>query len=171
MTIYPVSKKMKLLLQELLKDSSRSDRELAKALGTSQPTLSRLRKKLVQCEFVKNYTVIPDFYKMGYRILAITLVKSKFNFASPEQRELSDTRARTWMMKKPNVVFCDYCRGLGMDGIMISLHKSYQEFDEFMIEHNSKLGIQIKESQNILINFKEEDSVKPFNLKYLAEDT
>jgi DNA-binding Lrp family transcriptional regulator len=116
----PVSKKMKLLLQELLRDSSRSDRELAKALGTSQPTLSRIRRNLIEDKTVKNYTVIPDFYKMGYRLLAITLVKSKFNLGSLEQRELSDTRARNWMMKKPNIVFCDRCRGLGMDGIMIS---------------------------------------------------
>ena len=38
---------MKVLL-ELLKDSKRSDRELAKVLGVSQPTVSRTRWRLVK---------------------------------------------------------------------------------------------------------------------------
>jgi DNA-binding Lrp family transcriptional regulator len=33
-------------LSELLKNSRRSDRELAKAIGVSQPTTTRLRTKL-----------------------------------------------------------------------------------------------------------------------------
>ena len=34
------------VLSELMKNSSRSDRELAKAIGSSQPTVSRTRKKI-----------------------------------------------------------------------------------------------------------------------------
>ena len=34
------------LLRELLKNSKRSDRDLAKSLGVSQPTLTRMRKRL-----------------------------------------------------------------------------------------------------------------------------
>ncbi|MDH5391251.1 MAG: helix-turn-helix domain-containing protein, partial [Candidatus Bathyarchaeota archaeon] len=34
------------LLLELLKDSKRSDREIAKVLGVSQPTVSRMRWRL-----------------------------------------------------------------------------------------------------------------------------
>ena len=70
-------KKMMKLLLELLKDSKRSDRELAKVLGVSQPTVSRMRSKLVKEGVIKSFTVIPDFVKMGYEILAITLVKTK----------------------------------------------------------------------------------------------
>ena len=34
------------LISELIKDSRRSDRELAKAIGVSQPTVSRVRVRL-----------------------------------------------------------------------------------------------------------------------------
>jgi DNA-binding Lrp family transcriptional regulator len=34
------------LISELMKDSRRSDRELAKAVGVSQPTISRMIRKL-----------------------------------------------------------------------------------------------------------------------------
>ena len=42
-----MKKRMMSLLLELLKDSKRSDRELAKVLGVSQPTVTRMRQRLV----------------------------------------------------------------------------------------------------------------------------
>ena len=65
------------LLLELLKDSKRSDRELAKVLGLSQPTVSRMRSRLVKEGVIKGFTVVPDFTKIGYEIMAITAIKMK----------------------------------------------------------------------------------------------
>jgi hypothetical protein len=77
---------------------------------------------------------------------------------------------RKWMKKKPNILFSDYCRGNGVHGVMVSLHKSYSDFDEFMIEHDVKFGHLIHEVENILVNLREQKSLKPYNLKYLSED-
>jgi len=63
------------LVAELMKDSHRSDRELAKILNVSQPTVSRARARLEKEGFIREYTVIPDFVKLGFQIAAITLVK------------------------------------------------------------------------------------------------
>ena len=41
------------LLSELMKDSRRSDRQLARALGVSQPTITRTRTKLEKPEEIK----------------------------------------------------------------------------------------------------------------------
>ncbi len=43
------------LLSELLKDSKRSDRELAKVSGISQPTITRKRRKLVEVRKKRPY--------------------------------------------------------------------------------------------------------------------
>lgn len=43
------------LISELLKNSRRSDRQLAKALGVSQPTISRLLKKVENECLIGNY--------------------------------------------------------------------------------------------------------------------
>ncbi len=48
------------MLSELVKNSRRSDRELAKAIGTSQPTATRIRTKLEKEGYVKEYTSIPN---------------------------------------------------------------------------------------------------------------
>ena len=72
-----IKKKMINLLLELLKDSKRSDRELAKVLDVSQPTVSRMRSRRVKEGVIREFTVIPDFVKLGYEIMAITCVKIK----------------------------------------------------------------------------------------------
>jgi DNA-binding Lrp family transcriptional regulator len=60
------------LIAELMKNSRRSDRELAKVIGVSQPTISRTIKKLEKEGIIKEYTMIPDFSKLGYEMMAIT---------------------------------------------------------------------------------------------------
>ncbi|NIO38282.1 winged helix-turn-helix transcriptional regulator, partial [Candidatus Bathyarchaeota archaeon] len=45
------------LLRELLKNSKRSDRELAKILGVSQPTVTRTRNRLEKNGMIQDYTI------------------------------------------------------------------------------------------------------------------
>ena len=69
-------KDMVKLLFEMLKNSRRSDRELAKVLGVSQPTVTRTRQRLEK-EYIRSYTLFPLFDKIGYGIIAFTFFKSK----------------------------------------------------------------------------------------------
>ena len=59
----------------MIKNSRVSDRELARLLQVSQPTVTRMRGRLEKEGYIKTYTVIPDFTKMGYQILAFTFSK------------------------------------------------------------------------------------------------
>ena len=63
------------LISELMKNSRRSDRELARVLGVSQPTVSRTIKKLEKEGYIREYTMIPDFSKLGYEIMGITSLR------------------------------------------------------------------------------------------------
>ena len=64
------------ILLELMKDSHRSDRQLAKSLGVSQPTVTR-RRTMLEENFIEEYTVIPKFGQIGFEIAALTFLKSK----------------------------------------------------------------------------------------------
>ena len=156
------------LINELLKDSSRSDRELAKIIGISQPTVSRDKKDFEEIGLIRGYTVVPDFFKLGFELMAITFVKTKTALSSIKERKKATELAKDWMMKHPNVILASYCRGMDADAVMISFHKSYLKYDEFMEEHNRDLGPTIETVRSSLINLQGKQSIKPFHFKYLA---
>ena len=161
--------KLTSLLRELLIDSSRSDRELGKIIGASQPTVSRTKKTLLEKGLIQGYSAIPNFYEIGYELMAITFVKIKTNLSSMEERQKGHEIVQKWMMKQHNVMFASYCRGLDSDGFMISVHKNYKDFDHFMQKHNRELGHLLNDVKSALVNLDEEQMIKIFNFKYLAE--
>ncbi len=120
------------LLAELMKNSKTSDRELATRLGVSQPTVSRIRAKLEREGYVKEYTLIPDFHKLGFEIMAVTLVKLKKEL---NERELDQIRkhAEGLLKKSPFAYMMNLGgHGLGYSSVMISLHENYSDFARFV---------------------------------------
>jgi DNA-binding Lrp family transcriptional regulator len=156
-----MKKKMLNLLLELLKDSKRSDREIAKILGVSQPTITRRRQRLVKEGWIKDFTVIPDFVKMGYEIMAVIFFKLKVAKASIE-KAIEVTRAR------PNIIFASRGQGMGKNGVIISLHKSYTDFSIFLLDLRLEGGDDLQDCDALLISL-EGRIVKPLSLTYLAE--
>lgn len=149
------------LLVELIKNSCRSDRKLAKVLETSQPTVTRMRNKLMKGGFIQEFTVIPDFVKMGFEIVAVTLTKTKFD---PELRE----RLKKSVMAKPNIIFCAEAEGIGKNGICISLHRNYADYSKFITKYMTEWRDIIESYETVLISIPG-TIVKPLSLKYLAE--
>ncbi len=82
------------LLSELMKNSRRSDRELAKTIGISQPTVTRVRQKLEKEGVIKEYTTVPDFSKLGFGIMAVMMFKLKA-LSAEELGEIAEGSART----------------------------------------------------------------------------
>jgi DNA-binding Lrp family transcriptional regulator len=156
------------LLSELMKDPKRSDRQLAKILGMSQPTVTR-KRDFLEKEFIDGYTTVPKWEKLGYEIFAITLVKIKPTIAAKEEYEATREKGLHWLMNQHNIVMAGACRGMGMDSFMISFHRSYSDYDEFMRSYRLELAETIDDVQSILVNLCGKELLKPFHLKYLAE--
>jgi DNA-binding Lrp family transcriptional regulator len=60
------------LLTELLKDSKRSYRELARAINVSAATVITHVQRLESAGVIQNYTVTIDFERLGYELTVIT---------------------------------------------------------------------------------------------------
>jgi DNA-binding Lrp family transcriptional regulator len=150
------------LLSELLKDSKRSDRELAKVIGVSQPTVTRMRQKLLKEGLIKEFTVIPDFVEMGYEIMAISCVKTKTPI-----NELRERGVEQWE-KYPNVIFAASSEGMGKNGVIISLHKSFTDYIKFASEQLRYWRDEIIDHDTMFISLKG-IIAKPLSLRYLAE--
>lgn len=158
-------KELKLrLIFELMKDSKKSDRELAKILGVSQATVSRTRSRLVKEGLIKEFTIVPDFAKLGYELLVITTGKYKV----PRTEELL-RKGQNWMAKYPNIIFASKAQGTNTDAVMISLHTSYTDYDKFVTELKSEFADAIEATDNILISL-QGFIVKPFSFSYLARN-
>jgi DNA-binding Lrp family transcriptional regulator len=156
------------LLGELMKDSRRSDRELAKVLGTSQPTISRRRVNLEK-NFIEGYTAIPKLEKIGFELVVFSFVKHNLKYAKPEVSEDIFKKVKEWMMKQPNVILAISGQGMGWDGIFVSFHKSYSDFVKFMREHNREFSDLLIDTQSFIADINPTTIRKPFHLKYLAD--
>jgi len=157
-----MKKTMKRVLFELIKDSKRSDRDLANVLGVSQATVTRVRNKLVKDGLIREFTIIPDFMKLGYELLAISRVKLKRSITGPNEK------ATKWMNKYPNMIFAARAEGMGKNGVVITIHKNYTDYSNFVSESLSYWGDEIVDYDTIIVSLKGVIG-KPFSLRYLAE--
>jgi DNA-binding Lrp family transcriptional regulator len=155
------------LLWELIKDSRRSDRQLAKFLGMSQPTITRRRARVER--IIDGYTAIPKFPRIGFELVAFTFVKSRVKYGVSEKRKDALKKTVEWFMKQPNVVFSISGQGMGWDGVCISFHKNYTDFAKFVRKHDSELSDFIVESQTFIADINSETVMKPFHFEYLAD--
>jgi DNA-binding Lrp family transcriptional regulator len=116
------------LIAELMINSRRSDRELARAIGVSQPTVTRLRTKLEKERTIREYTAIPDFERLGYQIAAFTFLKLKTGI-SQERLEKERKRATEYMKNPPPEIVL-FERGLGgpYQAIEVTFHRDYASF-------------------------------------------
>ncbi|MGD9130955.1 MAG: Lrp/AsnC family transcriptional regulator [Candidatus Bathyarchaeota archaeon] len=155
--------KLTSLLLEYLKDSSRTDRQMAKILGVSQPTISRMRNRLLQEGLVRHFSAIPDFAKLGYEIMVFSFVK----FDMERVMEIEE-KAREWAQSYPEIIFSSRAEGMGMDTVTVSLHKNYAEFMNFLMENKNRGRHFMAEVNYILVDLGG-NVTKPLSFKYLAE--
>jgi DNA-binding Lrp family transcriptional regulator len=118
------------LISELLKNSRRSDRELAKVLHVSQPTIGRAIKKLEKEGIIREYTILPDFNKLGYHLCALTFA----DFPTPRDLQAMRRLIEEYgnrLSEIPQAVMIE--RGLGekSNGVVVSLHEDYSDYMKF----------------------------------------
>ena len=138
------------LLFELVKNSKRSDRELAKVLGVSQPTITRARTRLEKEKFIRQYTVFPDFAKIGFELIA-------FNFATLKPSQSSDMEKMQkirseWAKDNPNVVLEVGGEGLGANSLMITVHRNYTDFASFITKYRNDWANYLQDLKSFIIS-------------------
>ena len=156
------------LIAELVKNSRRSDRELARAIGASQPTVTRIRNKLEKEGYVKEYTMIPDFRKLGYELLSLTFVRLRKDLSEKEIEKARETARES--MKKAGFGFLMLERGIGFeyDGAFLTLHESYSSYVEFVNWLKEFSFLEISAVDSFLINLADEVRYLPLTLSVLS---
>jgi DNA-binding Lrp family transcriptional regulator len=110
-----------------MKNSHRSDRETAKAIGVSQPTVTRMRMKLEREGVFKEYTMLPNLQKLGFEIMALTFIKYATP-QSPEQLERARAALRELGKAPYEILMISRGMGMGYGGVIISVHRNYTSY-------------------------------------------
>ena len=158
------------LVSELMKNSRRSDRELAKAIGVSQPTVTRTRARLEKEGVIKEYTAIPDFQKLGYALVAITLGNVKEEFREPKMLDEARRKfVQSFNESAFEVVLDERGMGMGYDGIIISFHRNYSEYVKFKRLVASMPFIDAQRLDSFIIDLKDTVHHRYLTFSYLAQ--
>jgi DNA-binding Lrp family transcriptional regulator len=156
------------VLIELMKNSHRSDRELARAVGVSQPTISRTREKLEKRGMIKEYTIIPDYQQLGLSLMSITFTKMKGPLSKEILNDLKK-RARNTMSENPSaLILGNTGMGCNADYVTIVFHKDYSEYTEFMRDIKEFPSVNIDETKSFIINLNEKDQMQPLSFSQVA---
>jgi len=156
------------LLFEFVKNCKRSDREIAKVVGVSQPTITRKRARLVETGLIKQFTAIPSLDKIGYEIAALTFT----NMKTPTNKSLESLRneERNWAKKHDEIVFASTGFGMGMNGLTVSVHKNYTDYQNFLTELRTDWAEHIANIQSFIISLQTKERVtKDFSFASLEK--
>ncbi len=158
------------LISELMKNSRRSDRDLAKAIGTSQPTVTRLRNELEKEGIIKEYTALPDFSRLGYEILALTFTKLKKGVNQAEAEKAKKIVEQKLRENGLEVIMLEMGMGMKYDAVVISLHEDYSCFEKFIRQLNDHIQfMDLNGCEHFLINLKSENRFKFLTFSTLAQ--
>jgi DNA-binding Lrp family transcriptional regulator len=155
----------RILLSALMMGARRSDRDLAKILKVSQPTVLRRRKLLEKAGMIQEYTVIPDFTKMGYDFVAVTFL----TFAEDSSEFLD--KGRKWARNKSPIVYMTKGEGMGMSCFMISVHRNYASYSKLITELKRDWQPTLTNVQTFMVSLaRPELLIKPLSFRYLDGD-
>jgi len=134
------------VLRELLKDSKRSFRELARSLGVSTATVISRVQRLESAGVISNYTIQVDHEKLGYELTVITEITVSKGKLLEVEEEIS---------KMPNVCAVYDVTGL-TDAMVIAKFKNRRSLSEFTKKLLSMPYVERTNTHVVLTTIKED---------------
>jgi DNA-binding Lrp family transcriptional regulator len=152
------------LLIELMKNSKESDRKIARKLRVSQPTITRTRNKIEREGLIRNYSIIPNWSKLGCELMVMTFVKMRPEVVSDELFK----KLQEYAVAFQNVIFASRGHGLGMTGVILSIHKDYRDYAIKLGKFRKDWAKYLEDTQSFLM-VTDEGVIKELSFTSLGE--
>jgi len=156
------------LIAELMKNSRKSDRGLAKTIGVSQPTVTRIRSRLEKEGHIKEYTMIPDFLKLGFEIMAVTFLRFKKPLSEEESNELRKYSREVEKKRSEAILLAMNGLGLGYDRVFVSFHKNYASYVKAINEVKAFPNVDPSHVEGFITDLVNEPHFQPLTLSAIA---
>jgi DNA-binding Lrp family transcriptional regulator len=124
-------------------------------------------KKLKEQGIIKEFTVVPDFSKLGYGLMVFNFIKLKEKLKSTE---LDEFREPNFAKKHPHAEIIN-AKGIGLakDAVFVTFFKDYSSYTEF--KHLTKnVCSQVAEAETFLVNLKDKSLTGVLSMSSLAQD-
>ena len=156
------------VLAELMRNSRTSDRELAKIVGVSQPTITRIRTKLEREEIIKEYTLIPDFNKLGYELMAFLFMGKQETMDTKKSEELRKAVAE--MENKTPIATLTVADGIGLGKgrVIVILFKDYSSYIEKLGIIRKLPNVEAENMEGFLVDLGSNRNFRVLSMKQLA---
>ncbi len=146
MSLFSLDDMDRKVLRELLRDSKRSFRELARSLGVSTATVISRVQRLESSGLITNYTVQVDHEKLGYELTVITEITVSKGKLLEVEEEIS---------KIPNVCAVYDVTGL-TDAMVIAKFKNRRSLSDFTKKLLSMPYVERTNTHVVLTTIKED---------------
>jgi DNA-binding Lrp family transcriptional regulator len=152
------------LISELMKNSRRSDRELAKAIGVSQPTVTRTIKKLEKEGIIKEYTIIPDFVKLGYQIMGVSFARLEKPMENGTSAESRKAVLETEHLHPHANLMAVRGSGLGKDTMFITFYRNYAAYANAMLLTKQIPHVNVNSVESFLVDLNDKNNYRVLSM-------
>lgn len=152
------------LLNELMGNCRRSDRELVKSVGVSQPTVARMIKK-IQKDYGLAFATSVDLSKAGFEVLALT-------FGKKEERPMETQKIQEFLKEyRDSIIFASTGIGsrVNADRMVISVHKTYSDYVRFINYLKTAWTGLVLVGDSFLVSPNSDKVIRPLSLQSLFE--
>jgi DNA-binding Lrp family transcriptional regulator len=151
-----------------MKNSRRSDRELARVLRVSQPTVTRTRTRLEKEGIIKEYTMIPDFVKLGYQIMGVSLAKLDEPGQNGTTLESQEAVAETEQKHPHASLMAVRGIGIGKDTMFITFYRNYAAYAEALELAKQIPHVSIGSLESFLVDLNDKDNYRVLTMAQVA---
>jgi len=143
-----LKKREKEVLIHLIKNGKAPDKYIAKLLGTSQPTVTRIRRKLEKKGFIKSYKVWVDLEKVGIKLVVFTF----FKIADSTNSEKIKRKILPYLYNVPQIVCVAEGEGMGKTSLIVSVHTSFKDYQDMIEKIRNAFGKFINEIEQFFVS-------------------
>ena len=135
------------ILKELKKDSRQTTREIAKKIKSSAATVHRRLNNLIKEGYIKQFTIVPDWEKLGKTTLAYVLINIDYPYV--KRKKLSQDTIADRLIMHPFVF--DSVTITGRKDLILKVRvKDTFELSKFINFLRNFEGVQMTETLVVL---------------------